>query len=98
MLDRLLGVLSLVGGVACLFLGLAPRGPGAPAPLLKWRAPPTLTLPPPPPPPEFVDDIDVTDFQKGNIHAHSRWSDGDSHPEVVYEWYRSHGYQWIALT
>ena len=35
---------------------------------------------------------------KGNLHAHSTESDGDSSPRKVVEWYRDHGYDWVALT
>jgi hypothetical protein len=35
---------------------------------------------------------------KGNIHTHSLWSDGDQYPEMVADWYKQHGYQFLALT
>jgi len=35
---------------------------------------------------------------KGNLHTHSYWSDGDEFPEVIMEWYKSHDYQFVALT
>ena len=35
---------------------------------------------------------------KGNLHTHSYWSDGDEFPEVIMDWYKSHDYQFIALT
>jgi hypothetical protein len=35
---------------------------------------------------------------KGNIHTHTFWSDGDDFPEMVAEWYRTHGYNFLALT
>ena len=35
---------------------------------------------------------------KGNTHAHTLWSDGDDFPEMVADWYRAHGYQFLALT
>jgi hypothetical protein len=35
---------------------------------------------------------------KGNIHAHSVWSDGDAFPEMVADWYKSRGYQFLALS
>jgi len=35
---------------------------------------------------------------KGNLHTHSYWSDGDEFPEVVMNWYKSHDYQFVALT
>lgn len=46
----------------------------------------------------FRDPVDATVFQRGNIHTHSLESDGDSPPEAVYEWYRDHGYNFVALT
>jgi hypothetical protein len=35
---------------------------------------------------------------KGNTHAHTTNSDGDSPLEVVTDWYRQHGYQFLAVT
>ena len=35
---------------------------------------------------------------KGNLHTHTFWSDGDDFPEMVAEWYRAHGYNFLALT
>lgn len=35
---------------------------------------------------------------KGNLHTHSYWSDGDEFPEVIMDWYKSKGYQFLALT
>jgi hypothetical protein len=35
---------------------------------------------------------------KGNTHTHSLWSDGDQYPEMIVEWYRQHGYQFLALS
>lgn len=35
---------------------------------------------------------------KGNLHTHTFWSDGDDFPEMVAEWYRTHGYNFLALT
>jgi hypothetical protein len=37
-------------------------------------------------------------FWKGNLHTHSLWSDGDDFPEMVADWYKRHGYQFLALT
>lgn len=54
--------------------------------------------PPPGPPGTFKDDLDVSVFQKGNIHTHTRWSDGDSRPDDVIRWYRDHGYNFLAIT
>lgn len=35
---------------------------------------------------------------KGNLHTHTFWSDGDDFPEMVAEWYRTHGYHFLALS
>lgn len=37
-------------------------------------------------------------FFKGNLHTHSLWSDGDDFPEMIAEWYKTHGYDFLALT
>src|SRR5215471_21343008 len=35
---------------------------------------------------------------KGNLHTHSFWSDGDDFPEMIVDWYKEHGYQFLALS
>src|SRR5216117_1893723 len=35
---------------------------------------------------------------KGNLHTHSLWSDGDDYPEMIGEWYKRHGYHFLALS
>jgi hypothetical protein len=35
---------------------------------------------------------------KGNLHTHTLWSDGDDYPEVVTDWYKQHGYNFLALS
>lgn len=35
---------------------------------------------------------------KGNTHAHTTMSDGDSSPEVVAKWYKNNGYQFLVLS
>jgi hypothetical protein len=37
-------------------------------------------------------------WYKGNLHTHSYWSDGDEFPEMIMDWYKSHGYQFVALS
>lgn len=37
-------------------------------------------------------------WYKGNLHTHSYWSDGDEFPELIMDWYKSHGYQFIGLS
>ncbi len=35
---------------------------------------------------------------KGNLHVHTTRSDGDRTPEEAADWYRAHGYHFLALT
>jgi len=35
---------------------------------------------------------------KGNLHTHTFWSDGNDFPEMSADWYRSHGYHFLALS
>ncbi|MBW3628776.1 MAG: hypothetical protein KY464_05695 [Gemmatimonadetes bacterium] len=35
---------------------------------------------------------------KGNLHTHSLWSDGDEFPEMIAEWYKRNGYNFLAFT
>lgn len=35
---------------------------------------------------------------KGNLHTHSFWSDGDHFPEMAVQWYKDHGYHFLALS
>lgn len=35
---------------------------------------------------------------KGNTHTHSLWSDGDDFPEMIMDWYKTHGYDFISLS
>jgi hypothetical protein len=37
-------------------------------------------------------------WYKGNTHTHSLWSDGDDFPEMIMHYYKSHGYDFIALS
>jgi hypothetical protein len=46
----------------------------------------------------FTATFDVSTFRKGNLHAHSKLSDGVDTPEDVIAWYRSQGYGFVALT
>ena len=39
-----------------------------------------------------------TNWYKGNLHTHTYWSDGDEFPEMVLDWYKSNGYDFIALS
>jgi hypothetical protein len=81
-----------------------PAGVASSAALPSSAAPSATPLPPPLPakapalPLHFAEPLDVSIFQKGNIHTHSKWSDGDSEPDVLYKWYRDHGYNFLAVT
>jgi len=35
---------------------------------------------------------------KGNLHTHSLWSDGDDYPEMIADWYKKNGYNFLALS
>src|SRR5581483_551443 len=37
-------------------------------------------------------------YWKGNLHTHSLWSDGDDFPEMIADWYRTHGYHFLMLS
>lgn len=49
-----------------------------------------------PPRPDTADD--PIRWYKGNLHTHSYWSDGDEFPEMIMDWYRKEGYQFVALS
>src|SRR6476619_2092275 len=47
--------------------------------------------------------FEATDFRKGewlkgNTHTHTLESDGDSPPDYVARWYKSHGYRFLVLS
>ena len=54
--------------------------------------------------PSFVSADDVISsaaqprFWRGNLHTHTFWSDGDDFPDMVAEWYRTHDYNFLALS
>src|SRR6267142_542298 len=35
---------------------------------------------------------------KGNLHTHSLWSDGNDFPEMICDWYRDNGYNFLAIS
>jgi hypothetical protein len=37
-------------------------------------------------------------YWKGNLHTHSFWSDGDDFPEMIADWYKTRGYQFLMLS
>jgi len=47
---------------------------------------------------EVVPAAAAPRWWKGNLHTHTFWSDGDDFPEMVAEWYRTHGYHFLALS
>jgi hypothetical protein len=50
-----------------------------------------------PPPTAGVDSSSPRWF-KGNLHTHSLWSDGDDFPEMIADWYKQHGYHFLAIS
>ncbi len=53
-----------------------------------------------PTPPHVVFEVPEWSgsWYKGNTHAHTTRSDGDSSPEYVAAWYRDHGYDFLVLS
>lgn len=45
-----------------------------------------------------MPQVPAARWYKGNTHTHTLNSDGDSTPDEVVSWYRSHGYQFLVLT
>src|SRR5688572_23723961 len=37
-------------------------------------------------------------WYKGNLHTHSFWSDGDTFPELIADWYKKNGYDFLAFS
>src|SRR5215207_6695128 len=35
---------------------------------------------------------------KGNLHTHSFWSDGDDYPEMIADWYKRNGYNFLGIS
>ncbi|HEX3849320.1 MAG TPA: CehA/McbA family metallohydrolase [Polyangiaceae bacterium] len=48
--------------------------------------------------PHFMRTFEASHFLRGNVHTHTTISDGGSSPEQTITWYRTHGYQFLALT
>lgn len=44
------------------------------------------------------NDLANKTWFKGNLHTHSYWSDGDDFPEMILDWYKEHGYDFVALS
>jgi hypothetical protein len=70
--------------------GASPAGSAAGAPG------PSITGPSGPG--RFADAIDASSFLRGNLHTHSKRSDGDAPPGQVYAHYRDRGYAFVVLT
>ena len=45
-----------------------------------------------------AEEESMKKWYKGNLHTHSYWSDGDEFPEMIMSWYKSHDYDFIALS
>lgn len=48
--------------------------------------------------PAQVNYLGSQRWWKGNTHAHSWWSDGDMPPEMVAEWYKRNGWQFLVIS
>jgi predicted metal-dependent phosphoesterase TrpH len=92
-----IGAIVLVT-VAAMLVGRRPSPSPPPPDATPAPAPAALAQPPTQVRRTFDTTLDVSTFQRGNIHAHSSWSDGDRHPRDVYVWYRNHGFAFVALT
>jgi hypothetical protein len=90
-----IGAIVLVT-ITAIFVGR--RAPPPPLPPEPTPVTPALPSTPSSLQRTFEKTLDVSTFQRGNIHAHSNWSDGDRHPRDVYVWYRNHGFSFVALT
>lgn len=41
---------------------------------------------------------DTRGWFKGNTHTHSLWSDGNDFPEMIFDWYRERGYDFVGMS
>lgn len=48
--------------------------------------------------PLAAQDYDTKGWFKGNTHTHSLWSDGNDFPEMIFDWYRERGYDFVAMS
>lgn len=48
--------------------------------------------------PVQLKETDSQKWYKGNLHTHSLWSDGDDYLEMIADWYKSHGYDFLSFT
>jgi hypothetical protein len=49
-------------------------------------------------PPQAGQPDEPARYWKGNLHTHSFWSDGDDFPEMIGDWYKKNGYDFLALS
>lgn len=42
--------------------------------------------------------VNAQNWYKGNLHTHSLWSDGDDYPEMIADWYKSNGYNFLGFS
>ncbi|HSH94326.1 MAG TPA: hypothetical protein VK968_09280 [Roseimicrobium sp.] len=47
---------------------------------------------------EAADKAGAPGWWKGNLHTHSLWSDGDDFPEMITEYYKSGGYNFLMFS
>ena len=45
-----------------------------------------------------AQDHDTRAWFKGNTHTHSLWSDGNDFPEMIFDWYRERGYNFVGMS
>ncbi len=45
-----------------------------------------------------AEEHDMRTWLKGNTHTHSLWSDGNDFPEMIIDWYKKNGYDFIGLS
>ena len=46
----------------------------------------------------FLWPLQAQTWYRGNTHTHSLWSDGNDFPEMIVDWYKDKGYDFIALS
>ncbi|GAA5220023.1 hypothetical protein GCM10025777_06530 [Membranihabitans marinus] len=44
------------------------------------------------------EEESTQNWYKGNLHAHSLWSDGDDFPEMIMDWYKRNDYEFAVLS
>ncbi len=50
------------------------------------------------PEPKNVEWVEKGQWFKGNTHTHSLWSDGNDFPEMIVDFYKQEGYDFLALS